>query len=132
MVVKKCEYEGCSWSEEASDLGIYLGLLKIHVEAVHVHPPSSGTAKPAKAKRPELAADVSDEDWHYFLSRWADYKKATNLSTDDLVIQLMECCSEELRRDHHRMFLSAAKPEVVVSEETRLAELKQIAVQKTQ
>ena len=30
-----------------------------------------------KAKRPELASDVSNEDWSYFKCRWTQYKKAS-------------------------------------------------------
>ena len=129
MTRKKCEYQGCSWQEESDDLAVFLGLLKIHVEAVHQHP-SQVSAKPEKAKRPELAAEVSDEDWEYFLSRWSDYKNATNLSSGDVVTQLMECCCEQLRRDHHRMFVSASNQGGSVTEATRLSELKQIAVRK--
>ena len=129
MAKKKCEYQGCSWTEDSTDLAVYLGLLKIHVDAVH--PQSShAPSKPEKAKRPELAYEVSDEDWDYFLSRWSEYKKVTNLSKDELISQLMECCCEQLRRDHHRMFLSTGIQSSSVTEDTRLAELKQIAVRK--
>ena len=78
-----------------------------------------------KAKRPELSSDISDEDWSYFISRWTQYKKATGISGDDIVTQLMECCSERLRRDHHRTFSGGA---TVLTEASVLAELKQITV----
>ena len=127
----KCEYEHCDWSCETDNIDIYFGLLKIHVEAVHGQ--GQAKARPEKAKRPELASEVSDEDWAYFVSRWKEYKKATTLtSRDEIITQLMECCSEQLRRDHHRMFLSGATDGAgaAVTEETRLEELKQISVRK--
>ena len=127
----KCEYEHCDWSCETDNIDIYFGLLKIHVEAVHGQ--GQAKARPEKAKRPELASEVSDEDWAYFVSRWKEYKKATTLtSRDEIITQLMECCSEQLRRDHHRMFLSGATDGAgaAVTEESRLEELKQISVRK--
>merc|ERR1712096_159302 len=78
-----------------------------------------------KAKRPEIAAEMSDEDWNYFLCRWEAYKKATSLEGEDIVLQLMECCCEQLRRDHHRNYPG---PKTTVTETSRLAEIKQIAV----
>ena len=35
----------------------------------------------------------------YFQSRWGDYVKATKLDGTEKVIQLLECCDEQLRKD---------------------------------
>ena len=80
-------------------------LLEMHFSSKHspkLSPKSSksAAAKPEKARRPELAAELSEEDWNYFLARWEAYKKVTCLEGEDLVLQLMECCCEGLRRDH--------------------------------
>ena len=105
MAPKKCEYGDCTWTCDTENLETYLGLYKLHIEALHKT--AQGSTKVEKAKRPELASEVSDEDWAYFISRWKEYKKATNLtSVAEILTQLMECCCEQLRRDHHRMFLS--------------------------
>ena len=88
-------------------------------------------SKPEKAKRPELSAEMSDEDWVYFKARWAEYKKATGINTeDDIITQLMECCCESVRRDHHRTFSRADDDSTPVTEQIRLKELKQLAVRK--
>ena len=39
------------------------------------------------------------EDWQYFRSRWNDYVKATKLVGTNKVIQLLECCDNQLRKD---------------------------------
>ena len=66
-----------------------------------------------------------------FKSRWADYKNATGISGDDIITQLMECCCESIRRDHHRTFSRADGDAVsAVTEVQRLQELKQLAVRK--
>ena len=109
---------------------VFIDLLKIHCDARHPKNASVEKSKPEKAKRPELAADVSDEDWNYFLSRWERYKKVTSLAgEEEITNQLLECCSDQLRRDHHRTFLSD-KPEAALKEADLIKELKQIAVQK--
>ena len=129
----KCEYDGCSWSSATAGVEICLKLLEIHITAKHVKVVASSksshsAAKPEKAKRPEMAAEMSDEDWAYFTSRWGEYKKATALTGDDVVLQLMECCCEQLRRDHHRTFPKGE--EGTATESARLEELKQLAVRK--
>ena len=35
----------------------------------------------------------------YFKSRWGDYVKATKLEGTDRVLQLLECCDDQLRKD---------------------------------
>ena len=87
-------------------------------------------AKPEKAKRLELSAEVSDEDWAYFLSRWGEYKKATGLEGEEIVLQLMECCCEQLRREYHRTFPKSEGVVEAPTEVARLEELKQLAVRK--
>ena len=71
----QCEYSGCSWVSEKAEIELCIRLLEIHVKAKHDGPknsakPTNSAAKPEKAKRPELSAEVSDEDWAYFLSHW--------------------------------------------------------------
>ena len=119
------EFEGCDGKLETANMEHYISLLKIHVDARHKQ--NTATAKAEKAKRPEITSDVSDEDWLYFTSRWNQYKKATGLRSEDIVTQLLECCNEGLRRDHHRTFSSATEGS---TEDVVLAQLKQIAVSK--
>ena len=120
----ECEFERCDWKVEADTVSDCLGFYKIHVAARHPDS-STATSKAEKAKRPELAPDGSEEDWFYFEARWTQYKQATSLKGDDVITQLLECCTEQLRRDHHRTFSARA---AVATESTILAELKQIAV----
>ena len=107
-------------------------LLEIHITANHAPNQTVRTShaatKPEKAKRPEMAAEMSDEDWAYFLSRWEEYKKATALTGDEVILQLMECCCEQLRRDHHRTFPKGEGG--TTTEVQRLDQLKQLAVRK--
>ena len=67
---------------------------------VHGLPHSAApVAKAKKVKHPCISSAGTTEDWQYFTSRWSDYVKATKLSGTDKVIQLLECCDDQLRRD---------------------------------
>ena len=43
------------------------------------------------------------QDWNYFLKCWNLYKKSTGITGDTILSELLECCSEELDRDIHRV-----------------------------
>ena len=132
MAPRRCEFQDCTWSYDDSDIKTYLELLGRHCDAKHAKPVdnSERNTKAEKAKRPELAAEVSDEDWNYFLSRWERYKKATKITGEEIITQLLECCCDQLRRDHHRTFLSGENDEEGLTEVKLKEQLKQIAVQK--
>ena len=50
--------------------------------------------KTEKVKRPTIALAGTSEDWGYFVSRWTDCKKATQLEGPNINIQLLECCDK--------------------------------------
>ena len=64
------------------------------------HAPSrNATPRAEKVKRPTITSAGTTEDWQYFQSRWSDYVRATKLEGMDKIIQLLECCDEQLRKD---------------------------------
>jgi hypothetical protein len=64
----------------------------------HAHA-SNSAAKVEKVKRPTISAAGTHEEWAYFTSRWDEYVAATKITGRDVVIQLLECCDEALRKD---------------------------------
>ena len=60
---------------------------------------SATTARVEKVRRPTVTAAGSSEDWAYFTTRWQDYVEATKIEGKDMIIQLLECCDEQLRKD---------------------------------
>ena len=131
-----CEYPGCPgpWQSPKGELDTIVKLLDMHFESKHSPPESkpatenSCTVKPEKPRRPEVSEDISDEDWQYFLYRWDCYKRSAGLKGEDIVLQLLQCCSETLRHDHHIKFRSNSRN---VTESTLLAEIKNKAVNRT-
>ena len=81
-------------------------MLQIHL-VYHQTLLQNASVKPEKLKRPTITIGNSTEDWNYFISRWGTYKSATKLSDSDLVIQLLECCDESLRKDLTRVHKSS-------------------------
>ena len=107
-------------------------LLQLHVAAVHtqvtapaVPPSASKAARVQKVNRPTVSLAGTSEEWSYFSTRWADYKEATGIQGKELIIQLLECCEEELRKDLTR---SAGGSLSDKTEDEVLAAIKVLAV----
>lgn len=100
----QCPAQGCTQTFRGDlDATVLTQLLKIHADSAH--PPTAAqtsTAKMEKVRRPTISTSGTSEDWAYFLSRWAEYKIATQLQERDVVFQLLECADESLRKDLNR------------------------------
>ena len=62
-----CEYPGCPgpWKSPEGELDSVVKLLDMHFKSKHESTPKTAkgvTARPEKAKRPEIASEMSDED----------------------------------------------------------------------
>ena len=80
-------------------------LLADHIKVEHaavVSPPSTGGAagcKPDKMTRPAADLGMSETTWRDFEGQWKCYKRATKLTGQDAIDQLIQCCSDSLRLD---------------------------------
>ena len=83
----ECEYETEDVKDELADV-----LLTVHSNGTHVQttsqPATQATAKVEKVRRPTISSAGSSQK---------DYAEATKLKGKDMVIQLLECCEEQLR-----------------------------------
>jgi len=93
----KCPIVDCQFETDDLDPAIVAALITTHAMVHNTTAPNSN--KVEKVKRPSLSSAGTSEDWTYFLSRWQDYVEATKIKDKELVIQLLECCDETLRRD---------------------------------
>ena len=75
---------------------IVAALLTAHATC---HNNQASISKNAKMKRPSITNGGTSEDWKYFTTRWNEYVQATRITGTDQVIQLLECCEEELRKN---------------------------------
>ena len=98
----RCPIDGCTYETPDIDPVIAAALITTHA-TTHQSPggvaAAAPTARPEKVKRPHISPAGTTEDWQYFKSRWSDYVKATKLNGTDKIIQLLECCDEQLRKD---------------------------------
>ena len=104
----------CSYVTVDTIIGEAITLLQMHEKAKHEKQTiADGSVKADKVRRPTITGGGSSEDWQYFVTRWEEYASATKLSESDKVLQLLECCDEQLRRDLTRAAggTLSAKPE---------------------
>jgi len=101
MVVVDCPYPDCDFQTTDASDALAATLLQIHAAGAHSTNNQNlpSTARIEKVKRPTISIGGTTEGWSYFNIRWKDYVAATKVSGRDLVVQLLECCDEDLRKD---------------------------------
>lgn len=99
MPVVRCPIVGCEYETPDADPVVAAALITTHATSHQAPEVSTQPARVEKVKRPSISLAGTTEDWHYFKTRWADYVRATRLEGTDRVIQLLECCDEQLRKD---------------------------------
>ena len=99
MPVVGCPIEGCEYETPDVDAVVAAALITTHATVHKSASPDAATARVEKVKRPNISSAGATEDWQYFKSRWNDYVRATKLTGTDKVIQLLECCDDQLRKD---------------------------------
>ena len=92
-----CPFPGCDHVSRHDDAAIVVELLKIHGLTHSAAATPGGNMN--KLKRPTVSLAGRSETWSYFETRWGEYRDGTRLRGDDIVVQLLECCDDDLRRD---------------------------------
>ena len=124
----RCSFTGCAYETgEVGDL-IAVELLKIHGPTHFAAPvvPTTGAArqKAPKIDRPKISCGSSEETWNTFSTRWTMFKRGTNLTADEVVQQLFQCCD-----DHLGDIILRCNPAAVEGDEATLfAVIKSLAV----
>ena len=99
MPVVQCPIEGCEYKTPDVEPVIAAALITTHATSHQTPSQPAQTARVEKVRRPCISSAGTTENWQYFKSRWSDYVKATKLEGTDRVIQLLECCDDQLRKD---------------------------------
>ena len=98
----QCPFPECTYETDDVKDELAAVLLSVHSTGTHTDSPASAApaaARVEKVRRPTVSAAGSSEEWSYFLTRWQDYVEATKVTGKDRVVQLLECCDEQLRKD---------------------------------
>ena len=89
---------------ETDDVSDTIEAVLLSTHAISHHPgATASSAKVERVKRPVISSAGTSEYWNYFLSMLNDYAEATKVTGKEKVLQLLECCDEELRGDVTRM-----------------------------
>ena len=97
MPTVECPVEGCEYRTPDVSEVLAAALITAHA-ATHLTQGQPPSVRAEKVRRPDISAGTT-EDWVYFRSRWGDYVRATKLIGPDRILQLLECCDDQLRRD---------------------------------
>ena len=97
MPIIRCPITDCGFATDDVESSVAAVLLTLH--AKDHERPSANKAKVERVKRPSVSSAGSSEEWSYFLTRFSEYKEATGISGREAVLQLLECCDEQLRKD---------------------------------
>ncbi len=93
MPAIRCPIEDCEYQTPDVESVVAAALITAHAIS------HQASAHVEKVKRPTISSAGTTQDWQYFKSRWNDYVRATRLRGADKVIQLLECCDDQLRKD---------------------------------
>ena len=103
--------------------------MKLHASSHPTPAYSASIPRMESLQRPTISLARNSEEWWYFTIRWGEYRDGCRLAGQDVVIQLLECCTEELRKDLVRTAgrsLAKKKLEIEVRQEIKkLAVLKE-------
>ena len=97
----QCPIAGCTYATEDVDATLAASLLNLHCtdHATRAAPNTTTTPQVEKVRRPTISPTGTSEDWSYFQSRWSEYKAASKIQGNNIVIQFLECCDEQLRKE---------------------------------
>ena len=120
-----CSYPECRYSTGELATNAAAAALNNHT-AMHAHMQSAiAPAKVEKVPRPTITTNFTTEQWTYFLSRWNAYKSATQIKGQELITQLLACCSAPLRYDLYR----TCGTQINDNEENIITAIRKLAVQ---
>ena len=126
MPAVECPIESCDYVTPDLDATIVAALITAHANAVHTSSPNQqGAAKVERVKRPSISSAGTSEEWQYFTTRWGEYVAATRVTGKERVLQLLECCDDELRKDLTRSTVGTLSDK---TEKDVLAAIKSLAV----
>ena len=113
-----CQVPDCPYVARGDTEGIAIAMLTSH-NNVHMNTASTHrrTNKAPQIARPEVKQDITAEEWNSFLDEWRRFKRITDLPSNELADQLIQCCERSLSR-----LLLKENPSIVEEGEQALTE----------
>ena len=104
MVIISCPIVNCPFKTEdlsENNAGISLSIHGNTHTSVSVAP-TQANAKTERMKRPIVSAEITLQQWSYFVWSWELYKKHTHIGEGDISTELLACCDDDLRSNLFR------------------------------
>ena len=117
--------KGCEYQTPEVEAELAAALMTVHATSHKQPDGNTSAARAEKVKRPSISSAGTTEEWLYFKSRWSDYIRATRLDGTDKIIQLLECCDKQLRKDLTR---NQGGTLITMTEEEVFAATRELAV----
>ena len=123
-----CQFPDCDHKVSHASEAVALAMFNTHAMS-HTQPTAAtgnNSQKLPPIPRPELALDVSEEDYCSFVVKWSNFKKCTGIAQDSYAEQLFQCCEKNLMK-----LLIRSQPDIVSKGEDNLMKaMKDLAVVK--
>ena len=127
MPIIQCPITDCQYATEDVEPAVAAVLLTIHN---NTHVVVAGTAPTAPKKRappidrPRISKGCNEVSWNAFQTRWTLFKRGSDLTPDEKIQHLFQCCDEDLGND-----ILKGHPQAVSGTEGQLLTIiKQLAV----
>ena len=101
MQAIECPYPDCSYITAEVSNKLAITLLQIHAPVVATTNPTVTTpsVRVEKVRRPTMFSAGPSENWSYCTIRWQYHVESTQVTGKEKILQLLEFCDEELRKD---------------------------------
>ena len=107
----------CDYKTIEGDTAVVVELIKIHGTT---HTQSNRNDK-AKIDRPKISIGGTSENFTFFKTKWASFKKLTRLQESEYADHLLECCEEDLKmalyREHDHALEGKTEAELLTAME---------------
>ena len=100
MVVIECPVTGCDYKTPDYEVSLVIPLLNLHnnehVRNTSIEVQSGNKQKPPKIERPKIGKESSEETWNVFRTRWTMFERGTEMTQEETIQQLFNCCDMDL------------------------------------
>jgi len=125
---QQCTAPGCTYNtaEGIPTWELILRALEVHQKTTHPFNVGAGgnTVKVDKKTRPAITPQMTEENWRFFNNEWGRYKRQTGISGTQLLDELWECMTEELRQ----LTFAEGGSDSLQTEDAMIAKIKKLAV----
>ena len=124
MPVIQCPINGCDYETTDVEAAVAAALLITHNVHTTGLQPTTNKQRPPKLDRPKITKGSSEETWNTFQTRWQMFRSGTQITAEEAVQHLFQCCEDSLGDE----ILQNHKDAVTGTEDNLMKVVKKLAV----